>query len=196
MDQSPIFDAQYLELVRARDEATLNHLYNYFNIPIRNLLRHRQRAGGGADVIGDLVQDVFVALLKGIDKGNPQDPAKLPNYVAGIARYTWPRPRRFSFDDVDVAGLADLKVSPEALLIMAADEEKVREVLSRLKERDRQVLEAIFFRELNRAEAALELGVTRDRLKGILFHALQRFRRNWDRLDESDDRPEQKRKAS
>ena len=74
------FDAEYLARLRARDPGTLAHFYDFFKLPVRNKIRHRCR-WEDAD---DLVQDVFVAALKRIDAGEPEDPAKLPVYILGI----------------------------------------------------------------------------------------------------------------
>ena len=54
-------------------------------------------------------------------------------------------------------------------------------VLRTLSQRDREVLVDLFYRGLSRADTAQKHGVTRDQLRIILFQALKRFKKKWDR---------------
>ncbi len=172
------FDANYLTRVRQRDDSTCTHFYNYFYLPVRNLLRHRL----SDPEIGDTMQDVFAAALKGIEQGQPREPHKLPGYMAAICRnlaHQRYRRRRMEFAEIEIDRLADAKASAEADLLKQFDRRRVRAVLQRLLPRDREALEREFLLEQDRDTIAGALGVTRVQLRLILFHAVRRFRAEW-----------------
>ncbi len=76
------FDAAYLARLRARDQRTFYHFYEYFYIPIRNRVRRSVR-NQDAD---DLVQEVFTAVIAEIDAGNRAYPKNFrATYSAFVA---------------------------------------------------------------------------------------------------------------
>ena len=138
------FDAAYLARLRDRDQSTLDHFCEYFYLPVRNKVKHNFP---GRD-IDDVVQDVFVAAIARIDRGEPRDPQKLPGYVFGVCRHLILREfsgrKRVPIADVEISGFADLQASIETRLIQDLNRRRVQRILARLSERDREAINREF----------------------------------------------------
>jgi len=174
------FDSEYLTRLRARDSGTVAHFCDFFYLPVRNKIRHKSRSEDAAD----LVQDVFVAALKRIDAGEPEDPAKLPGYIFGICNRVilqhWSgKKSRKDVVDLDAVVLKDLRESADVMLSNELQARRVREILQRLPARYRDAINRIYFEEQGRAEIASDDGVSRANLRLILCRALKRFRAEW-----------------
>jgi RNA polymerase sigma factor (sigma-70 family) len=172
------FDAEYLARLRAREPDTLAHFHNFFKLPVRNKIRQRCR-WEDAD---DLAQDVFVAALKRIDAGEPEDPAKLPMYILGICRRMllrhWDNPRKNAVD-IETVVLADVRETADVRLDDELQARRVREAVSKLPPKYRDAVERVYFQEQSRADIASENGFNRSTLRLRLCRALKRLRKEW-----------------
>jgi RNA polymerase sigma-70 factor (ECF subfamily) len=170
------FDAGYLARLRARDPGTLAHFYDFFNLPVRNKIRHRCRR----EDADDLAQDVFVAALKRIDAGEPEDPAKLPVYILGICRRVllrhWNK-REKNAVDVETVVLTDVQDAADDRLIEELQARKLREVVRTLPPRYRDAIERVYLEEQARADIASENGLSRSTLRLRVCRALKRLRK-------------------
>lgn len=188
MDSYFGFDAAYLARLRARDQRTFDHFYEYFYIPIRNRVRRSVR-NQDAD---DLVQEVFTAVIAQIDAGQPRVPEKLPGYVFGICRnltfQQWDRNKKTTVaPEVDLSKLADMQATIEARLIRSLDSDLVQFVLQRLAHSYREAINREFVLEQDRTTAARAMDTTTSNYRLILCRALKRFREEWGKY--SDDFP-------
>lgn len=177
------FDIGYLTRLRAREPSTLTHFCDFFYLPIRNKARHECPLQD-AD---DLVQDVFLAALKRIDAGEPEDPAKLPSYIFGICNKmllrSWSRKKSGqNFVDVEAAVLEDVRERVDVRLDNELQARKLQQVLDKLPPKYRDVIVRIFLREEDRAVIASEYDVTAANLRLILCRALKRSRKQWDSI--------------
>ena len=172
------FDAEYLARLRARDPVTLAHFSDFFKLPIRNKIRQRCRWEDAED----LVQDVFVAALKRIDAGEPEDPAKLPVYILGICKRTllrhWDNPGRNAVD-VETVALADVQETADVRLDCELQARRVREVVSKLPPKYRDAVEYVYLQEQSRADIASKNGLNRSTLRLHLCRALKRLKKEW-----------------
>lgn len=172
------FDAEYLTRLRARDAGTLAHFYDFFYLPVRNKIRHKCR-WEDAD---DLVQDVFVAALKRIDAGEPEDPAKLPSYIFGISRNVllqhWRDPEKNTVD-VDTVVLTDGTEGADVRLDDELQARRLREVVRKLPPKYRDAIERVCLQEQRRGDFASENGLSLANLRLRLFRALKRLREEW-----------------
>jgi len=172
------FDADYLARLRARDPGTLSHFYNFFKLPVRNKIRHRCR-WEDAD---DLVQDVFVAALKRIDAGEPEDPAKLPVYILGICKRMllrhWDNPGKNTVD-VETVVLPDDQETAEVRLDDELQVRKLLQVVHELPPRYRDAIERVYLQEQSRADITSENGLSRSTLRLRLCRALKRLKKEW-----------------
>jgi RNA polymerase sigma-70 factor (ECF subfamily) len=172
------FDAVYLTQLRARESGTLAHFYDFFYLPVRNKMRHKCR-WEDAD---DLVQDVFVAALKRIDAGEPEDAAKLPAYVFGICNRVllrhWDGPGKNEVD-LESLVLTDVQEAADVRLEKDLQVRKLRQALDRLPPNDRDALDRAYLQEQGRADIASEKGLNRAALRLRICRALKRLRLEW-----------------
>jgi RNA polymerase sigma-70 factor (ECF subfamily) len=174
------FDASYIERLRQGDEATAAHFVLYFSELIQLKLRSRLRS---AQAIEDVRQETFtrvIALLRteqGIRK--PERLGPLVNSVCNNVLFEQYRSdgRYDRLEDETVAAL--IGEAPDALSSMISSEtgECVRAVLGTLKERDRDLLSALFLQEKDKDEVCEELGVNREYVRVLVHRAKNSFRK-------------------
>jgi RNA polymerase sigma factor (sigma-70 family) len=176
------FDADYLVRVRGRDPVTLAHFCDFFYLPIRNHVKHKLPRGP----VEDIVQDVFMAALRRIDAGAPEDPCKLPGYLFGISNHLISRSinsaGRQNVVDIDPTLFADARDRADVQVIKGLNKSLVQRVVKKLSSRDRDAITRVFFLQEERAAAAREMNVSQERLRTILCRALKRFRMEWDNI--------------
>jgi RNA polymerase sigma factor (sigma-70 family) len=180
------FDAEYLVRVRERDPVTLAHFCDFFYLPIRNHVKHKLPRGP----VEDIVQDVFVAALKRIDAGAPEDPCKLPGYLFGISNLLILRGishiQRDNVVDIDPSLFADASDRADVQVIKGLNQALVQRVVRKLSSRDREAINRVFFLQEDRPTAARQMNVSQERLRTILCRALKRFRIEWDNIQGAD----------
>jgi RNA polymerase sigma-70 factor (ECF subfamily) len=181
-------DLQLLRAIRQGDAAAFQSLYRRHRSGLYSFaLLHC----GAPDVAADVVQDVFMGLLK---DGYGFDPLKgmLVNFLYGVARNLvlrharqkerWVQPE----DDEDGAAAADPVdegAEPLARLLDQEAAEHLRRALARLEPHHRDVLILYELHELSYQEIAeicqLEIGTVRSRLsrgRAALSKALAPYR--------------------
>lgn len=177
------FDIGYLTRLRARDSSTLAHFCDFFYLPVRNKARHKCRRWQDAD---DLVHDVFVAALKRIDAGEPEDPAKLPSYIFGICSKMllrlWSEEPVENVVDLEAVDLKEVGERVDIRLENEFEARMLRQALKEMPPKPRDVIDRVYLQEQDRADVASEYGVSQANLRLILFRALKRLRGEWDRL--------------
>lgn len=170
------------ELVRriaAGDAAAEEALVRQFSRGITYLLR---RQGLAAEVVEDLHQETFRAVLERLRRRALDDPEALGGYISGTARNLAlserARRRRWSEGpngETEVA--ADPAPSPLASVLAAEDVELVRRLLEELPtERDREILERFYVAEEDKDRICADLGLDGLHFNRVLFRARQRFR--------------------
>ena len=181
--ESVTFDDQYLARLKARDQETQNHFYQYFSLPIRTFMRVRFRWEDAED----LTQQVFLAALEKIDAGALREAAKLPGYVIGISRHICRQHirkvgqhRLAEKADVDVSQLSARETSAETNVITRQLVRAMSQIVEQLPARDREAL----MRELEeqpREQIAQALGVNIASVRLIVHRAWHRVRLEWRR---------------
>ena len=153
----------YLALPRLRPDHVQAWVYRIATNVCLDALRHRARVRwaslegdpGGGGTGRPTPATPLAALWRAGAGGRPQPP--------GLAR------------------VPDPDADPERCALRAEQAGEVRAVLERLPPRHRAVLVLREWRGLSFAEIGAELGVPRKTVKGQLFNARARFRREWDR---------------
>jgi RNA polymerase sigma-70 factor, ECF subfamily len=136
---------------------------------------------GSEDAAEEAVQETLARAVVALHQGQPADLAKLPAFVAGIARHVivdMLRARR-RVVPLDVLPLSEHPTAPaDALagLVSAAERERVRAALLELSPADRELLRLCYFEGLTPAEVAVRLGEPPDRVRKRKSRALERLR--------------------
>lgn len=135
-----------------------------------------RRHGGGGDSAQDLVQETFVEMARGLEKGSrPRSPR---GYLFGIARRVshaaWRRRYR-EREWVSADASTEMVAAPE----MDERVDAAREVISQMPDLQREVLELRFTQQLSYAEIAEALGIpvgtVRSRLHNAVFAVRERL---------------------
>ena len=137
---------------------------------------------GSSAVAEDVVQDVFLALMRDLDRYDP-DRAPLRTYLFGIARNLARFKARglWRLLSLDAASEAAAQDDPAAVLASTEDARHLRQCLSALPTKYREVIVLCDLQEVNYADTASMLGTpigtVRSRLHRGRQLLLERLRR-------------------
>ena len=168
------FDDDYVRRLRQGDRETEAHFDAYFRDLLLIKLRRRLAA---PDAIDDVRQEVFLRVLAKL--GDLRDGRKLGAFVNSICNHVlmehYRDGARAARTDV-VPGEAAQPKTREDELVDDETSARVRRVLSRLPERDSEILRALFLDELTKDEVCRRFDIDRDYLRVLLHRAKERFR--------------------
>lgn len=173
------FDEAYVERLRAADSATERHFVSYFSTLIQIKLRSRLPS---REAIEDARQETFARFFRALHKGKILQPERLGSFVNSICNNVLKEQYRSggrdtSLDDEDqerefpAPGIRTL-----GALEARQEEEKVREILDQLPERDRRLLREVFLEERDKDDVCRDFGVDREYLRVLLHRAKQAFK--------------------
>jgi len=182
MDFFP-FDDEYVRRLRDGDRSTEDHFYSYFEPILRLKLRGRLPSAEAAE---DARQETYARVLKKLRApggGEIRDGHAFGKFVLTVCNnivFETYRGDKHNepLDDEIIERLASLENS-EGELIKEQMRECVRRVISTLETRDRNILEAIFFKETPKAAICEEFGVDQGYLRVLLHRAKEKFRKAW-----------------
>jgi RNA polymerase sigma factor (sigma-70 family) len=180
-----VFNEDYLARLRRGDHHTARHFNRYFRAMLRFSLWHRFDGERAAD----LIDQVMVAAIERILKGEPKDATRLVAYVRGICSNLTKKEMRgrplIMRMDLNLDLFADSAPRADHKLLEQERAEAVRKVLETLGKRDRAILVDLFWEEMTREEVCEKYKLSRERLRMILFHARRRFEKRWEPLKDS-----------
>ncbi|NYF91082.1 sigma-70 family RNA polymerase sigma factor [Tunturiibacter empetritectus] len=174
------FDAAYLERLRSGDARTEEHFVSYFGELIQLKLRSRLNS---REAIEDVRQETFVRVLGLVRSANGlREPDRLGAFVNSVCNHVLmehyrSRSKTESYLDSDIeATLANHEPSALSLLETKDAQRVVRQILTELTDRDRQLLQLVLLEERDKDEVCAELGITRDYLRVLVHRAKQSFK--------------------
>jgi RNA polymerase sigma-70 factor (ECF subfamily) len=173
------FDASYLERLCSGDFRTQEHFVSYFSELIQLKLRSRVQC---PQAVEDLRQETFArvfAVLRG--PTGIRQPDRLGAFVNStcnnvLLEYYRSSSRDTPMEDEDDTKIADTAMDVVSVIEHKQMEQKVREILEELPERDRRVLKEIFIEERDKDDVCKDFGVDRNYLRVLLHRAKQSFR--------------------
>jgi RNA polymerase sigma-70 factor (ECF subfamily) len=173
------FDEAYVERLRAGDFRTQEHFGAYFSALIQVKLRSRLQS---REAIEDVRQETFTRFFAALREGKIQHPERLGSFVNSVCNnvlleHYRANTHHISLDDGDEqrdfpAPNLDLLRA----LVAKEAEQKVREILDELPERDRRLLREVFLEERDKDEVCRNFGVDREYLRVLLHRAKQSFK--------------------
>jgi RNA polymerase sigma-70 factor, ECF subfamily len=174
------FDAAYLERLRSGDARTEEHFVSYFGELIQLKLRSRLNS---REAIEDVRQETFVRVLGLVRSANGlREPDRLGAFVNSVCNhvlleYYRSRNKTESYLDSDTeATLVNHEPSALSLLETKDAQRIVRQILTELTDKDRQLLQSVLLEERDKDEVCAELGITRDYLRVLVHRAKQSFK--------------------
>jgi RNA polymerase sigma-70 factor (ECF subfamily) len=170
-NHDPRIDALLAVRCQLGERDAFDELIRRWAQPLR---RHVARVAGDARTADELVQDIWLGVVKGI--GRLQDPRKFRPWLFGIAhrRLMEELRGRYAAPEADVA-LDEFEADgrdPDRELLAR----EVERGLARLPASERDVLSLFYFEELSLADVAQALAVPVGTVKSRLFRARQLLR--------------------
>jgi len=166
------FDEAYVERLRAGDFRTQEDFRVYFSALIQVKLRSRLQS---REAIEDVRQETFARFYVALREGKIVHPERLGSFVNStcnnvLLEHYRTTTRHGSVDDDDEQKKFSSPVlDPLAMFTAREIQQKVREVLEQLPERDRRLLREIFLEERDKDEVCRDFGVDREYLRVLLY---------------------------
>jgi RNA polymerase sigma-70 factor, ECF subfamily len=179
------FNETYLHELRAQDVTTEAHFVAYFSKILHNKLRRRLAC---PEHIKDVQQETLLRAWAAVRaEGGIRQPERFGAFVSSVCnnilRESYrSRARTKPLDDLQ-CDPTDQSPAPDGMLLAAETKKQVQRVLARLEEKDRKILRAIFFEQRDKDEVCIELGVSREYLRVLLYRAKQQFVAEYRQLD-------------
>jgi len=176
------FDEAYVERLRAGDFRTQEHFRVYFTALIQVKLRSRLQS---REAIEDVRQETFARVYVALREEKLVHPERLGSFVNSICNnvlleHYRTTARHGSLDDDDERnGFPSPVLDPLARLTAQEIQQKVREILDQLPERDRRLLREVFLEERDKDEVCRDFGVDREYLRVLLHRAKQSFKSSY-----------------
>jgi RNA polymerase sigma-70 factor, ECF subfamily len=173
------FDQSYLERLCSGDFRTESHFVAYFSELIQLKLRSRVHS---PQVVADLRQETFVRVFAALrSEGRVRQPERLGAFVNSVCNNVLLEHYRSSsrenlIEDEEGADIPDPSLDVVSILSHKEMEQRVRQVLDELPERDRRLLREIFLEERDKDAVCQDFGVDRDYLRVLLHRAKQAFK--------------------
>lgn len=173
------FDEAYVDRLRGGDFRTQEHFVAYFSELIQLKLRSRLRT---PEAIEDVRQETFARVLVALrSPGGIRQPDRLGAFVNSICNNVLLEHYRATSRDSSLGDEPDPDLPDPVTDVLGAVavrqmQEKVREILEDLSERDRRLIRAVFLEERDKDEVCEEFGVDRDYLRVLLHRAKQSFK--------------------
>jgi len=172
------FDKLYVDRLRDGDPPTEQHFASYFGQLLNIMLRARYLSPERVD---DVRQETLARVIATLRReGGIRQPERFGAFVNSVCKNVlrehardWHRVQPLQQDQLEPP---DKVVDLERALISHETKHKVREILGEMKQRDRDLLRAIFLEEKGKDEICREFGVDREYLRVLLHRAKERFR--------------------
>jgi RNA polymerase sigma-70 factor, ECF subfamily len=172
------FDKLYVDRLRDGEPATEQHFFSYFGQILGVMLRARYLSPERVDDVRQETLTRVIATLR--REGGIRQPERFGAFVNSTCKNVlrenmrdFQRAQPLQQDHLDVP---DKILDLERALISEETKKKVRQILEEMKERDRQLLAAIFLEEKDKDEVCRDFGVEREYLRVLLHRAKERFR--------------------
>jgi len=173
------FDEPYLERLRAGDFRTQEHFVTYFSELIQLKLRSRLHT---PQAIEDVRQETFARVFAALRaEGKIRQPERLGAFVNSTCNNVLLEHYRSSSRDTPLEDEENQDFPAKTVDLLGAIaarqmQEKVREILEELPERDRRLLREVFLEERDKDDVCRDFGVDRDYLRVLLHRAKQAFK--------------------
>jgi RNA polymerase sigma-70 factor (ECF subfamily) len=170
--------AVLVEQIRSGETDGMEELYELFSKGIRFYL-FRQL---GVQELDDKVHDTFVVVVQAIRRGELRDPQRLMGFVRTIVRRQVAAHidkvvhiRREQVDVDSTIRIADPHENPEQVAIFRQRTDLIKQVLSELPPRDREILTRFYLREQDQDRICSEMALTETQFRLLKSRAKARF---------------------
>lgn len=173
------FDNSYLERLRSGDFRTEEHFVSYFTELIQLKLRSRLQS---PQAIEDVRQETFARVFATIrSEQGVRQPDRLGAFVNTtcnnvLMEHYRSSARSTSIEEEEDTKIPDTSMDVVSIIAHKQMEDKVRQILDEMPERDRRLLKEVFLEEKDKDEVCRDFGVDRDYLRVLMHRAKQAFK--------------------
>lgn len=170
------FDHEYLQRLRAGDPETAEHFAIYFGRVLSRNLRCRCRR---PELIEDIRQETLRRVLEIIRKTELNSPSRLEAFVSSVCNNVlfeyWRSAKKHSAEEPKCE-LVGSQPNPEQAFTNREAVTRLRQGLSTLPARDREVLRLAFLEERDNSELSTRLQVSRTYARVLVHRAIAKLR--------------------
>src|SRR5580765_3792494 len=175
------FDCDYLDRLRSGDIKTQQHFAAYFGELVRLKATKRLRSPAAVE---DVRQETLTRVLQLLTEQRLRQPERLGAFVNSVCNnvlheHYRAQTRELPVDGEVVNAILDPGMSVLDAIAQRQLQQKVRQTLDELPERDRCLLKAVFLEERSKDEVCRDFGVTRDYLRVLVHRAKQSFKSHY-----------------
>lgn len=172
------FDRDYVDLLVAGDPAVERHFTGYFGDLLHIKLRTRVRS---PELRDDIVQETFLRVFAYLRRNRGLDhPERIGAFVNTVCNNVvleqFRGAARFTELPEHLADPPDHGSNHESRLVTEERKQRVRQVLSTLPAKDRELLRKVFLEEEDKDKVCRDLQIDRDYLRVLVHRAKARFR--------------------
>jgi RNA polymerase sigma-70 factor (ECF subfamily) len=155
----------------------------------RGVLIILSRATGDQSLSEDLSQETFRLTLEKIRGGEVREPEKLSGFICSLARNLatdhYRRSRRSEqVDDPEAVEMVAATAPTQLDRVLQAEKSKhVRQLLSELSERDREILRRFYIEEEDKERICADLKLSSLHFNRVLHRARERYRELYRRME-------------
>jgi RNA polymerase sigma-70 factor (ECF subfamily) len=172
------FDSSYLDRLRSGDSCTQQHFVAYFSALVRLKAGKRLRSTAA---IEDVRQETFTRVLRLLAEQRIHRPERLGAFVNSVCNNVLREHYRSESREVPAAdgfvdAIPDRSDSVYDAIAVRQMQQRVRQILDELSEKDRSVLKALFLEERSKDEVCRHFGVNRNHLRVLIHRAKKAFK--------------------
>ncbi len=173
----PNFNLDFLRRLKARDRDAEEFFYTHFSIRLRVKLRSWRLSPSD---IEDAIQETFLRVFKAVQNDDIRQPESLGGYVSQVcSNVRMERWRNVSHEvqlDLTSFDVADPVINLEKLVLRKERRKIVEMVLDDLRPKDRNLLRAKLFDQIDTDEMCARFGASSpDHLRLLLHRARRKF---------------------
>jgi len=171
------FDAIYIQRLKEGDGSTEEHFARYFGdlIRIKASVHMRSR-----EAVDDIRQETLMRVLRNLRSGAIEHPERFGAYVNSVCSNVmlelFRKDSRWSQFPDEGPEIESEESGAETRMLDDERRDLVRQALSELSPKDRNLLHRIFLDEEDKDAVCREFGVTREHLRVLLHRARGRLR--------------------
>lgn len=177
-ENTELLFSEVVRLVQAGDSEGMTALYGFLSRGLRPYLARQV----DAQDIQDKLHDVFLEVVRAIQRDQLRDPECLIAFARTVARRkvavhiaTMARGRRDQAGFESVSHLPSALGTPEGELISRQHKEMVGKTLIQLSNRERDVLTRFYCQEQDQAQICAEMGLTDTQFRLLKWRSKARF---------------------
>lgn len=175
------FDSDYLDRLRSGDFSTQQHFVAYFGELIRLKATRRLRSIAAVE---EVRQETLTRVLRLLTEQCIRQPERLGAFVNSVCNNVLHEHHRLQARELPADAEAVNDILDPGMSVLEAIarqqlQQRVRQTLDELPEKDRCLLKALFLEERSKDEVCRDFGVTREYLRVLVHRAKQSFKSHY-----------------